>query len=170
MVLHFKTHSQEISFPMGVHGLNICAVLDSGARKDVSPLRHYNTIHPYVRPTLQHSTVETLLGVGHGDVPVLEETHIEVQLNNRQVSVHFLITDIAGNEALLGHPFLTEAQARLDFGNHRIELFGEEMPYFQPESKVKTHTVRVAWKVTLEFGQEYVVKGHAHIGGLLKGR
>lgn len=44
------------------------------------------------------------------------ETHIEVQLNNRQVSVHFLVADIADDEALLGHLFLTQAHAHLDLG------------------------------------------------------
>lgn len=69
--------------------------------------------------------VETLFGVGPGGIPVLGEAHIPVQINNRQVNVHFLVADIAGDEVLLGHPFLAQAQARLDFGNHRIVLFGE---------------------------------------------
>lgn len=141
-------------------------MLDSGARKNVFPLRPYIAIHPDVRHTLQHSTIDILLGVGSGDVP---EAHIEVQLNNRQVSVHFLVAEIAGDEALLGHLLLTKAQAHPNFENNRIELFGEEMPYFQAERKVKIHTVREARTVVLEAGQEYVVKGHAHIKGAVIG-
>lgn len=123
---------------MRVHGLDVCAVLDSGARKNVFPLQHYNAINLDVQPTLQPSTITALLGVRPGTVPVLGEAHI-----NRQVSLHFLIADIAGDEALLGHPFLTEAQV-LEFGNHRINLFGGEIPYFQAERKMKTDAVRVA--------------------------
>ena len=55
--------------------------------------------------------------------------HIPVQVNNHQVSVLFLVADIAGDKALLGHRFLSKAPARLDFENHRIVLFGEEVPY-----------------------------------------
>ncbi|KAJ8369381.1 hypothetical protein SKAU_G00094090 [Synaphobranchus kaupii] len=69
-VLHLKAQDQEMSIHMLVHDLEVCAVLDSGARKSVLPLRHYNAIHPDIRPPLQPSTVETLLGVGPGDVPV----------------------------------------------------------------------------------------------------
>ncbi|KAL7406654.1 hypothetical protein ABVT39_024094 [Epinephelus coioides] len=158
-----------MSIHMSVHELDVCAVLDSGARKSVLSLRHYNAIHPNARPPLQPSGVETLLGVGPGDVPVLGEAYIPVQINNRQVSVHFLVADIAGDEALLGHPFLTQAQARLDFGNRRIVLFGEEVPYFHTTGKPKTHAVRVARTVVLEAGQEYVVRGHAHLREPVKG-
>ncbi|KAK5623464.1 hypothetical protein CRENBAI_013776 [Crenichthys baileyi] len=76
------------------------------------------------------SMVETLLGVGPGDVPVLGEAQLAVDINNRQVDVDFLVADIAGAEVLLGHPFLTQAGARLDFGDHRVILFGEEVPYY----------------------------------------
>lgn len=121
------------------------------------PLRHYNVIHPDVWPPLQPSTVKTPLGVGPGDVPVLVEAHFPVQIKNWQVSVHFLVADIAGDEALLSHPFLTKAQARLDFGNHRIVLFREEVSYFHTQNKPKAHAVRVAQTVVFEPGQEYLV-------------
>lgn len=60
---------------------------------------------------------------------------------------------------LLGHPFLTQAGARLDFGKHRIVLFGEEVPYFHPEAARKSQMVRVARTVMVEPGQEYLVRG-----------
>lgn len=167
-VLHFKAQSQEMSIHMLVHELEMCAVLDSGARRSVLPLRQYNAIHPDVRPPLQPSTVKTLLGVGPGDVPVLGEAHFPVQINNHQVSVHFLVADIAGDEALSGHPFLTQAQARLDFGNHRIVLFGEEVT-ISTQSKPKAHAVRVARTVVLEPGQEYLVRGNSHFREPVKG-
>ena len=171
-VLHLKAQGQEINIHMIVYELEVCAVLDSGARKSVFPLCHYNAIHPDVRPPLQSSIVETLIGVGPGDIPVLGEAHIPVQINNRQVSVLFLVADIAGDEALLGHPFLSQAQARLDFGNQRIVLFGEEVPYFDSKNKPKAHSVRVARTVVLEAGQEFVVRGNIHLkdpveGGLM---
>lgn len=88
--------------------------------------------------------MKTLLGVGPGDVPVVGEAHIPVKINNRQVSVHLLVADIAGDEALLAHPLLAQVQARLDFGNSRIVLFGEEVPCFHTQSKPKAQAVRVA--------------------------
>ncbi|KAJ8346760.1 hypothetical protein SKAU_G00281610 [Synaphobranchus kaupii] len=94
-VLHLKAQDQEMSIHMLVHELDVCAVLDSGARKSVLPLRHYNAIHPDVRPPLQPSRVETLLGVGPGDVPVLGEARIPVQINNCQVAYlgHIVLED-----------------------------------------------------------------------------
>ena len=67
-VLHFRIHSQQMSIHLKIHELDVCAVLDSGARKSVLPLHHYNAIHPDVRTPLQPSAVKTLLGVGPGDV------------------------------------------------------------------------------------------------------
>ncbi|XP_013855504.1 uncharacterized protein LOC106511300, partial [Austrofundulus limnaeus] len=124
-VLQLKGQSREMSIHMRIYEVEVCAVLDSGARRNVLPLRYYDTIHPDMRPELQPSVVETLLGVGPVDVPVLGEAQIPVDINNRQVNVDFLVADIAGVEVLLGHPFLTQAEARLDFGRHRIILFGE---------------------------------------------
>lgn len=154
-VLHLKGQSREMSIHMRIYELEVCAVLDSGARRSVLPLHHYNAIHQDMRPSLQSSIVETLLGVGPGDVPVLGEAKIPVSINNRQVEVDFVVADIASNEVLLGHPFLTQAGARLDFGKHRIVLFGEEVPYFHPETAPKSHPVRVARTV-------YIVKGTVH--------
>lgn len=138
-----------------MHELEVCPVLDTGARRSVLPLHHYNAIHSDVRPSLQPSLVKTLLGVGPGDIPVLSEAYVLVQINSRQV-----IADIAGDEVLLGHPFLVQAQARLDFGNHRIVLFGEEVPYFQSHSKPRALAVKVARTVLLGTGEEYVVPGN----------
>ena len=45
-VLHFKAQSQEMSIHMLVHELEMGTFLDSGARRSVLPLRHYNAIHP----------------------------------------------------------------------------------------------------------------------------
>ena len=168
-VLHLKGQSREMSIYMCLYDLEVCAVLDSGARKSVLPLHHYNTIHQDMRPPLQTSIVETLLGVGPGDVPVIGEAKVPVSINNRQVEVDFLVADIAGNEVLLGHPFLTQAEARLDFGKHRIVLFGEEVPFFNPETFPKSHAVRVARTVVVEPGQEYLIKGTVHHTGAAQG-
>ncbi|CAL8343053.1 unnamed protein product [Merluccius merluccius] len=51
-VLHFKAQSQKMNIRMLVHDLEVYAVLDSGARKNVLPLHHYNATHPDVRPPL----------------------------------------------------------------------------------------------------------------------
>lgn len=80
-----------------------------------------------------------MLGVRPGAVPVLGEAHIPVQIDSCRVVVNFLVAEIAGDETLLGHPFLT--QARLDFGNQRIEMFGEEVPYYNPQSNITSPTV-----------------------------
>lgn len=83
--------------------------------------------------------------------------------------MHFLVADIAGDDVLLGHPFLTQAHARLDFRSHRIALFGEKVPYFQSQSKPGTLAVTVAWTVLLEAGEEYVLPGNTHFGRPVKG-
>ncbi|KAG1925231.1 thy-1 membrane glycoprotein [Pimephales promelas] len=161
-VFHLKSQSHEMNIHMRISELVVCAVLDSGARRSVLPLHQYNAIHQDVRPPLQSSIVETLLGVGPGEVPVLGEAKVPVSINNRQVVVDFLVADIEGNEVLLGHPFLTQAEARLDFGKHRIILFGEEVPYFHPETVPKSHAVRVARTVVVEAGQKYLAKGNVY--------
>lgn len=168
-VFHLKGQNREMNIHLRISELEACAVLDSGARRSVLPLHQYNAIHQDVRPPLQSSIVETLLGVGPVDVPVLGEVKIPVSINNRQVEVDFLVADIDGNEVLLGHPFLTQAEALLDFGKHRIILFGEEVPYFHPGAVPKSHAVRIARTIVVEAGQEYLVKGNAHFCGEAQG-
>ena len=142
-------------------------MLESGAWK--LPLHHYNAIHPDVKTPLQLSAVKTLLGVGP-DVPVMGEVHVPVQINNLQVSVYFLVADITSKEALLGHPFFTQAQARLDFGNSRIILFGEGVPYFHSMGPSRMRVVRVARTVVVEAGLEYVVRGNTCLKDHLTGQ
>lgn len=96
-VLHLKDQSREMSIYLRMCGAEVCAVLDSGARRSVLPLHHYNAIPEGTRPPLQLTCVETLHGVGPGDVPVLGEANIIVSINNREVEVDFLIADIAGH-------------------------------------------------------------------------
>uniref|UniRef100_A0AAV2MLW5 Peptidase A2 domain-containing protein n=1 Tax=Knipowitschia caucasica TaxID=637954 RepID=A0AAV2MLW5_KNICA len=158
-----------MSIHLRIFELDVCAVLDTGARRSVLPSCHYNAIHRGMRPHLSPSTVETLIGVGPGDVPVLGETKVPVNIHNRQVEVDFLVADIAGKDVLLGHSFLTQAEACLDFGKHRIVLFGEEVPYFHPETVSRSHAVRIARTLVMEPGQEYLVKGTVHLDEAIQG-
>ncbi|MEQ2178697.1 hypothetical protein GOODEAATRI_016753 [Goodea atripinnis] len=111
-----------MSIHMRLFELEVCAVLNSGAQRSVLPFHYYNAINPVTRPQLQPSMVETLLGVGPGDVPVLGEAQLA-------------------------------AGAHLDFGNHRIILFGEEVPYYQTETRPKSHAVRMARTVVVDPGE-----------------
>lgn len=115
-------------------GMELCAALDSGAGRRVLPFHQYNAIPENVRPQLQLTCVETLYGVGPGGVQVLGKANIIVCRYNRKVSLNFLAADITSHEVLPGHPFLTQAGARLDCGKHRIVLYGDEMPDFHPET------------------------------------
>ncbi|KAJ3582113.1 hypothetical protein NHX12_015871 [Muraenolepis orangiensis] len=153
----------------GSVSLEVCAVLDSGARKSVLPLHHYNAVHPEVRPPLQPSVVTSVVGIGPGDIPVVGEANFPVQINKRQVSIHFLVADIASEEALLGHPFLVQSKARLDYGTNRMVLFGEEVPSFQPHSKPPLRAVRVSRTVVVEPGREFLVPGCTRFKGQFKG-
>ncbi|XP_077362008.1 uncharacterized protein LOC144006828 [Festucalex cinctus] len=156
--------NKEMCIAVHLYELKVGAVLDSGARRSVLPLHYYNAIHPDVRPPLQPSAVETLVGVGPGEVPVLGEAQVPIEISNRQVTVDFVVADISGNEVLLGHPFLAGAEARLDFGRRRIVLFSEEVPYYQAEGRPKSRAVRVSRTVVVEPGQEFMVKGDVNLG------
>lgn len=158
-VLQLNSSNKEMSIRLNLHGLEVCAVLDSGASKSVLPLHYFESVPPVGRAPLQGSPIKTLLGVGPGDIPVLGEAHVPVQINKRMVTVHFLVADIRGEEVLLGHPFLVQAQAQLDFGKQQIVLFGEEVPYFSPCLNTQKLAVKVARTVVLEAGREYVVPG-----------
>ncbi|KAJ3581001.1 hypothetical protein NHX12_032607 [Muraenolepis orangiensis] len=168
-VLHLKTQNQEMSILMLKNELEVFAVLDSGARKSVLPLHHYNAVHPEVRPPLQPSVVTSVVGIGPADIPVVGEANFPVQINKCQVSIHFLVADIASEEALLGHPFLVQSKARLDYGTNRMVLFGEEVPSFQPHSKPPLHAVRVSRTVVVEPGREYLVPGCTRFKRQFKG-
>ncbi|KAJ3601150.1 hypothetical protein NHX12_032123 [Muraenolepis orangiensis] len=80
-VLHLKTQNQEMSILMLKNELEVFAVLDSGARKSVLPLHHYNAVHPEVRPPLQPSVVTSVVGIGPADIPVVGEANFPVQIN-----------------------------------------------------------------------------------------
>ena len=56
--------------------------------------------HPDAGRPLQPFTTKTLIGVGPDDIPVIGVAHVPVQFNIRQLSMHFLVADIAGEQKL----------------------------------------------------------------------
>ncbi|MEQ2169726.1 hypothetical protein GOODEAATRI_028289 [Goodea atripinnis] len=127
---------QEMS--MRLYKLEVCAALDSGAQRSVLPLHYYNAIHPDTRPSLQPSIMETLLGVRPGNVPVLGEAQIPVNIYNRQVDVNLLMADIL------------ELKFTLFLAGTTSSSLVKECSTTCP----KSHKVRVARMVVVETGQE----------------
>lgn len=66
----------------------------------------------------------------------------------------------------MGHPFLEQAWARLDFGSQKIVLFGKQIPYFNPKNKPRVHVVRTD---VLEAGREYIIPGNTHFRKQVQG-
>lgn len=169
-VLCVKSSGPEMCIHVLLYDKEISALLDSGARRNVLPSKCFDSIDKDVRPSLQASTVQSLQGISSANVDVCGEIYLPIQIGSRTVSVNFLVADVSENtEAILGHPFLEQSRARLDFGSQKIVLFGEQVPYFNPDKKPKTHIVRIARTTVLESGYEYIVPGNAYfrepIGG-----
>ncbi|KAJ8346470.1 hypothetical protein SKAU_G00278710 [Synaphobranchus kaupii] len=79
------------------------------------------------RPPIQPSIAQVLQGIGHEGLAVLGEVTLPVQVGNRVNSVNFIMADTAeSTEVILGHPFLHQACAHLDYGCQEITLFGEK--------------------------------------------
>lgn len=169
-VLCVKSSSPEMCIHVLLYDKEISALLDSGARRNVLPSECFDNIDSNVRPSLQASMVQSLQGISSANVNVRGEVYLPIQIGSRTISVNFLVADVAENtEAILGHPFLEQSRARLDFGSQKIVLFGEQVPYFNPDKKPKVHIVRIARTTVLESGYEYIVPGNAYfrepIGG-----
>lgn len=84
--------------------------------------------------------------------------------------MNFIMADVAGStEVILGHPFLRQANALLDYGRREVTLFGEKVPQFNSAHHPEVHLVRVARTTVLESGCEYVVPGTARLRHAAKG-
>ena len=147
-----------------IHGLKLCALLDSGARRNVLPLHHFNSIPHAVRPRIQPSIARVLQGIGPGGLEVLGEVTIPVRTAGQATDVNFIVADTADStEVILGHPFLKQARACLDYGRQEITLFGEKVPNCSICPEPEARLVRVARRTILEPGREYVVPGTARV-------
>ena len=147
-----------------IYGLEMCALLDSGARRNVLPLHLFNAIPTESRPPIEPSVVEVLQGIGPGGLAALGEVNLPVQVGSRATNVNFIMADTAeSTEVILGHPFLHQTSAQLDYGRREITLCGEKVPRFNPSHQSRVHIVRVARTTVLESGCEYVVPGTAHL-------
>ncbi|KAG1937121.1 hypothetical protein F2P79_018352 [Pimephales promelas] len=90
--------------------------------------------------------------------------NLPVQVGRGAIDVNFIIADTAENtEVILGHPFLHQTSAQLDYGRREITLSGEKVPRFNQNHQPRVHIVRVARTTVLESGCEYVVPGTAHL-------
>ena len=128
--------------------------------KNVLPLHHLEPIPTELRPPLQPSTAQVLQGIGPGSLTVLGEVTLPVRTGSKTTDVNFIIANTAGStEVILGHPFLHQAGAHLDYGHKEATLFGEKVPLLNPNSQPRSHIVRVARTTVLESGCEYIVPG-----------
>ncbi|GLD71800.1 uncharacterized protein AKAME5_002312400 [Lates japonicus] len=162
VVIRTKGQEDESCVQVTMHGLEIRALLDSGARRSVLLLHYYSAIPAPARPPIQPSVARTLQGVGPNNLPVLGEVDVPLHIGSRVCNVNFVVADIVGDtEVILGHPFLLQARACLDYGRGEITLFGEKVPRCNADSKPEVHLVRVARRTVLRPGCEYIVPGTA---------
>lgn len=156
-----KSQEDEMCVQIMIHGLKLCALLDSGARRNVLPLHHFNSLPTQFKPPVQPSLAKVLQGIGPEGLAVLGEVVLPVLVGSKKTDVNFIMADIAqGTEVILGHPFLRQSNACLDYGRREISLFDEKIPRYDPNCQpAVTHVVRVARTTVLEPGREYVVPG-----------
>ncbi len=160
VVICTKGQEEEMCVQVTMYGLEIRTLLDSGARRSVLPLDYFNAFSVEARPPIRPSVARTLRGVGPESLPVLGEVDIPVHVGGRTATVNFIVVDTIGStEVILGHPFLLQAQACLDYGRREITLFGEKVPRYGVSSEPEVHFVRVARRTVLGPGCEYVVPG-----------
>ncbi|XP_078799615.1 uncharacterized protein LOC144990300 [Oryzias latipes] len=165
VVIYAKSPEEEMCVQIMIHGVRMCALLDSGARRKVLPLHLFHLIPNGIQPPISPSTVHTLQGIGPEGLAVLGEVDLPVNVGCRVISVNFIIADTTeSTEVILGHPFLLQTQACLDYGSKEITLFGEKVPPFKPDPQPATHLVRVARTTVLEAGCEYIVPGTSQAG------
>lgn len=102
-----KSQEDEMCVQILIQGLELCALLDSGARRNVLPLYHFNTLPTEFRPPIQPSVAQILQGIGPGGLAVLGEVVLPVHIGGRVTDVNFIMVDAAGStKVILGHPFL----------------------------------------------------------------
>ncbi|XP_053714119.1 uncharacterized protein LOC128755017 [Synchiropus splendidus] len=160
VIVQAPRQNEEVCVNIWVYGKEICALLDTGARRNVFPLVCYNSISNEHQPPIEPSVAQILHGICPGGLPVLGEIIIPVVVGRRTVDVSFVVADTVDcKEVILGDPFLQQAQAQLDFGRREITLFGEKVPR-HAVGQVETRVVRVARSITLEPGCEYVLRGY----------
>ncbi|KAJ7987593.1 hypothetical protein DPEC_G00328090 [Dallia pectoralis] len=99
------------------------ALLDSGARRNVLPLHVFNSFPTESRTPIEPSAAQVLQGIGPSGLAVLGEVNLPVQVGSRATNVNFVIADTTENtEVILGHPFLHQTSAQLDYGRREITL------------------------------------------------
>ena len=95
-----------------------------------------------------------------GGLAVLGEVNLPVRVGSRATNVNFIMADTAeSTEVILGHPFLHQTSAQLDYGRREITLCGEKVPRFNPSHQSRVHVVSGPHNTTVESGCEYVVPG-----------
>uniref|UniRef100_A0AAV2K6V2 Integrase p58-like C-terminal domain-containing protein n=1 Tax=Knipowitschia caucasica TaxID=637954 RepID=A0AAV2K6V2_KNICA len=96
---------------------------------------------------------------------VLEDAPASECDQPRTTDVNFIMADTArSTEVILGHPFLRQSNACLDYGRREISLFNVKVPRYDPNYQpAAAHVVRIARTTVLEPGREYVVPGSASL-------
>ncbi|CAL8401443.1 unnamed protein product [Boreogadus saida] len=107
-----------------------------------------------------HDRLRSCRASAPGGLAVLGEVNLPVRVGSRATNVNFIMADTAeSTEVILGHPFLHQTSAQLDYGRREITLCGEKVPRFNPSHQSRVHVVSGPHNTTVESGCEYVVPG-----------
>uniref|UniRef100_A0AAV2LRT2 Uncharacterized protein n=1 Tax=Knipowitschia caucasica TaxID=637954 RepID=A0AAV2LRT2_KNICA len=133
----------------------------------------YDIAHRYETTKRAARAVTQMMRLGLGPrgsaaraAVVLEDAPASECDQPRTTDVNFIMADTArSTEVILGHPFLRQSNACLDYGRREISLFNVKVPRYDPnyQPAAAAHVVRIARTTVLEPGREYVVPGSASL-------
>lgn len=75
-----------MSIKVLLYGLELCALLDSAAHRNVLPFHHFDAIPAESRPHIQPSTVKVLQGIGPKGLTVMGEATLPAELHHSRHS------------------------------------------------------------------------------------
>ncbi|CAL8241322.1 unnamed protein product, partial [Gadus morhua 'NCC'] len=111
-----------------------------------------------VQTPIEPSVAQFLQGIGPGGLACWGKSNLPVTSGRRATNVNFIMADTAeSTEVILGHPFLYQTSARLDYGCREITLCGVEVAHIIVQAQRSTSVpIRVfnpgALPVTLKRG------------------
>ncbi|KAK5605091.1 hypothetical protein CRENBAI_026513 [Crenichthys baileyi] len=83
----YRSPKEELCIQIVIYGRRLRALLDSGARRNVLPMHHFNSPPAQLRPSVQPSTTEVLQGIGPKGLAVQGEVVLPVLVGSRRLPI-----------------------------------------------------------------------------------
>jgi hypothetical protein len=114
MTVHFFIHTQ-------LKRAEALALVDLGATENFMNLEYAQYLHLPIQQLMQPRKLYNVDGSSNLSGDLLYYTDLSIQMGNKRTTLHFFLSNLGENKAILGYPWFAAVQPKIDWKHGWID-------------------------------------------------